>query len=93
MSFFQADRVPGFDFEKHLIDEWIPKERSLEIPLYSWLPIFYIITGDIDKNGKFIGCWWLGFMIFGILLLLSALPLLLFPIKIKVIQVESWKQI
>ena len=42
------------------------------------------LAGHVRGNQEFVGCWWLGFATFGVLLLVTALPLLAFPPSLKV---------
>lgn len=48
--------------------------------------IFVFVLTDVDmstKDPRWIGAWWLGFLVFGIMALLVAFPIILFPRKLK----------
>ena len=46
--------------------------------------IFFLGTGSVIKPGdpRFLGAWWLGYVIFGGLLILTSVPLFTFPSKL-----------
>lgn len=70
LSFTQIFRVFKF-FINLIVNSFINLFKFLPAPL------------EIDRtNPNWIGAWWLGFLLCGVLYLLSSVPLFMFPIRV-----------